>query len=63
MNCRECKNYKNKKCSVGSLIFRDGVIDAVNYNLYGMIFKNGEYIDCDKFIDIDELTLFDFEGE
>ena len=26
-------------------------------------FKNGEYIECDKFVDIDELTLFDFEGE
>ena len=62
MNCRECKFYKTY-CELGNIVFRDGTIDAVNYDLFGKKFINGKYIDCEEFTSIDELTLFDFEGE
>ena len=60
MNCRECKHYKNKKCSLGNTVMRDGTLDAIEYDLFGMKLVNGEYEDCNDFTNKSELSLFDF---
>lgn len=62
MDCRKCKNYANKKCSINHhAAFRDGTIDATEYNVIRMILKDGKYIECiNDFASNDEITLFDF---
>lgn len=66
MDCRKCKNYRHKKCCLEHHVtFRDGTLDAIEYNVMGKILKDGKYVDCIKdFVEQKEITIFDFiEGE
>nr|DAE10124.1 MAG TPA: hypothetical protein [Siphoviridae sp. ctGuJ10] len=66
MDCRKCKNYVNKRCCIQQhSVWRDGTIDATEYNIIGMILKDSKYVECTKdFVKKEEITIFDFiEGD
>lgn len=61
MDCRKCKNYNNNRCVLEKHTpFRDGTLDAKEYNVFGKILEDGKYVDCKDRVSNETLTIFDF---